>query len=316
MGNWSVRKNGSALARIVKEIKVNWELSLLALPGLLIVFVFAYIPMPGIILAFKRFSSIKGIFGSPWVGFYNFKFLFMSDTIARITVNTVVMNLLFILTSAIFAIVLALLLFEVAKPSLIKVYQTIMIFPNFLSWVVVSFMFYTIMSSQFGMLNMLLKALGLNTVDWYSSPQYWPFILIVTNLWKGGGVGCLLYFATLMGIDMELFEAARIDGATKLQMIRYISLPLLIPMATILIIMNIGNIIRADFGMFYNLTMNIPALYSTTDVIDTFVFRALRSLGDQGMAAAAGLYQSVVGFILIVAANSAVKKINPENSLF
>lgn len=272
--------------------------------------------MPGIILAFKKFSSIKGVFGSPWVGFGNFKYLFMTDTLTRITVNTVVMNLLFIITGTIFSIILALLLFEVSKRSLIKLYQTVMIFPNFLSWVVVSFMFYTIMSSQYGMLNMLMKALGMNTVDWYSSPQYWPFILVVTNLWKGGGVGCLLYFAALMGIDMELFEAAKIDGATKLQMTRYISLPLLIPMATILTIMNIGGIIHADFGMFYNLTMDIPALYPTTDVIDTYVFRALRNLGDQGMAAAAGLYQSAVGFILIVLTNGVVKKINPDNSLF
>lgn len=308
--------NASKSSKHWRSFKLNFELLLLALPGIIFIFIFSYLPMPGVVLAFENFKGVKGIFGSPWVGLENFRFLFMTDDVVRITANTVIMNLLFILTGTAFSMTLALMLYEVTKKYMVKIYQTIIIFPNFLSWVIVSYMFYTIMSSEYGMLNQLLGHIGLIPVDWYSSPQYWRAILVVTNLWKGGGIGCIIYYSCLMGINREYFEAASIDGASKLQCIRYISIPFLIPMITILTILNIGSIIRADFGMFYNLTRDVPALYSTTDVIDTYVYRALRQVGDTGMAAAAGLYQSVVGFLLIFITNAIVRKISPENSLY
>jgi putative aldouronate transport system permease protein len=226
------------------------------------------------------------------------------------------MNLAFMLTGLVFSVTIALLLYEINKKYLVKSYQTIIIFPNFLSWVIVSYMFYGIMNPQYGLLNGLIQSMGGEPVDWYSNPGVWPVIFIITSLWKGGGMGSIIYFATLMGIDKEYYEAATMDGATKWQMTKHISLPFLYPMIILLTIMGIGNIIRADFGMFYNLTRDVATLYSTTDVIDTYVFRALRRTGDTGMAAAAGLYQSIVGFILIVITNYIVRKKSPENSLF
>ena len=296
--------------------KVNLELALLAFPGVALVFVFNYLPLPGIIIAFKNFMYNKGIFDSPWVGFDNFKFLFLSDTIKRITINTVFLNMMFIITGTVFSICIALLLFEITRRSAVKVFQTIMIFPNFLSWVVVGYMFYGLINPQYGLVNLIIKSIGGNAVDWYSNPELWPALLVITSVWKGAGMGSIIYYATLMGIEKEYYEAAAIDGATKWQMTKYISIPFITPIVVILTILAIGNIIRADFGMFYYLTRDVPTLYSTTDVVDTYVYRALRRVGDPGMAAAAGLYQSVVGFVLILATNLTVKKIQPENALF
>lgn len=301
---------------IVSDFKSNTELMLLALPGVLYIFIFAYLPMPGIILAFKKFMYSKGIIDSPFIGLENFRFLFLTDAAARITRNTILMNMAFMISGLIFTVGIALLLFEIASKTRVKIYQTLIIFPNFLSWVVVSYMFYGIMNPQYGVLNGVIKSFGGAAVDWYSRPELWPIILIITGLWKGGGMGSVIYYATLMGIDKEYFEAAAIDGATKWQITKYITLPFLYPMMTLLTILSVGNIIRSDFGMFYTLTRDVPTLYSTTDVVDTYVFRALRKNGDTGMAAAAGLYQSIIGFILIVITNYIVRKKSPENSLF
>lgn len=296
--------------------KANLELILLALPGVALVFIFSYLPLPGIVIAFKNFMYNKGIFGSPWVGFDNFKFLFLSDTIKNITVNTIFLNLMFIVTGTLTSIAIALMLFEITKKAVVKTFQTIMIFPHFLSWVVVGYMFYGLINPQYGLVNLAIKSLGGNAIDWYGTPDIWPALLVITNLWKGAGMGSVIYYATLMGIDKEYYEAASIDGATKWQMTRRISIPFLLPLVVIMTILAIGNIIRSDFGMFYYLTRDVPTLYSTTDVVDTYVYRALRSIGDPGMAAAAGLYQSVAGFVLILATNLTVKKIQPENALF
>lgn len=296
--------------------RVNLELALLAFPGLALVFVFNYLPLPGIIVAFKNFKYNMGIFKSPWVGFDNFKFLFLSDTIKTITINTVLLNMMFIITGTLFSICIALLLFEVTRRNAVKLFQTIMIFPNFLSWVVVGYMFYGLINPQYGLVNLVIKLIGGNSIDWYSTPDLWPALLIITSVWKGAGMGSIIYYATLMGIEKEYYEAAAIDGATKWQMTRYISIPFIIPLIVILTILAIGNIIRADFGMIFYLTRDVPTLYSTTDVVDTYVYRALRRVGDPGMAAAAGLYQSVVGFVLILVTNLTVKKIQPENALF
>lgn len=305
-----------AMKRAWKTIRQNYELLLLTMPGALFILLFSYLPMYGIVLAFKNFKYNLGILGSPWAGLDNFKFLFMTDTALRITRNTIVMNGLFIVTGLIATVAIALLLFEITRKWSVKAYQSIIIFPRLLSWVVVGYMFYGIMNPQFGLLNNVMQAIGQERVDWYAKPALWPMILVITSLWKDAGMGSVLYYATLMGIERDYFDAAAIDGANKRQIARHITLPFLYPIITLMLILSIGSIIRADFGMFYTLTRDVPTLYSTTDVIDTFVFRALRRGGDTGMAAAAGLYQSVVGFVLILVTNALVRRFAPENSLF
>ena len=299
-----------------KQFKKNFDLLLMTVPGAIYILVFSYLPMYGIALAFKNFKYNLGILGSPWVGLNNFKFMFMTDTAWRITRNTVVMNVLFIVIGMLAALVVALLLFEITRKWSVRVYQSVLIFPRLLSWVVIGYMFYGIMNPQYGLLNTLLQQLGMGRVDWYSKPELWPGILVIAYVWQSTGMGSVLYFATLMGIEKDYFDAAAMDGATKWQVTRYLTIPFLSPIMTLLLILAIGNIIRSDFGMFYTLTRDVPTIYSTTDVIDTYVFRALRSIGDTGMAAAAGLYQSVVGFILILITNMLVRKFAPDKSLF
>jgi putative aldouronate transport system permease protein len=294
----------------------NRELLALAAPGLLFVLIFSYLPMYGLVLAFKNFKYNLGILGSPWVGLENFRFLFLTDAAWRITRNTLFLNMLFILTGYAASILIALLLFGLRNRRAVKLYQSVLIFPRLLSWVVVGYMAYGLLNPQYGLLNGMLRQNGLMPVDWYSRPELWPGILVFTSLWKDAGMGSVLYYATLMGIDPAYFEAAAIDGANRRQTMFHITLPFLVPITTLMLIMSVGNIIRADFGMFYTMTRNVPTLYKTTDVIDTFVFRALRQGGDTGMAAAAGLYQSVVGFLLILGANGLVRKLEPDNSLF
>lgn len=298
------------------HFKRNYELLLMALPAAIYILVISYIPMYGIVLAFKNFKYNLGILGSPWVGLSNFKFMFMTDTAWRITRNTIFMNALFIAFGTMAALAVALLLFEVTRKWTVRVYQSVLIFPRLLSWVVIGYMFYGIMNPQYGLLNTLLQQLGVERVDWYSKPELWPGILVVAYLWQSTGMGSVLYFATLVGIEKDYFDAAAIDGATKWQVTRHLTIPFLYPIMTLMLILSIGSIIRADFGLFYTLTRDVPTLYATTDVIDTYVFRALRRLGNSGMAAAAGFYQSIIGFILILVTNALVRKFAPENSLF
>lgn len=310
------RNINNTIRNSLKDFRSNLPLTLLAFPGIALVFLFCYLPLPGIILAFKKLEFTKGIFGSPFVGLENFKFLFFTDAAWRLTRNTVFMNSIFILAGMACSVIIALLLFEVRSKLSVKIYQSAIIFPNFLSWVVVGYMSYGILSSQYGLLNVVIKTLGGEAVDWYSKPQWWPFFLALFSIWKGAGIGSVVYYASLVGIDKEYYEAATIDGASKWQMTRYISLPFLYPMMTLFLILGIGSIIRADFGLFYYLTRDVALLYPTTDVIDTYVFRVMRKIGDPGMAAAAGLYQSTVGFVLIVISNFVVTKIEPDNALF
>lgn len=304
------------LAREWKLFKQNAELLLLTMPAAIYILIFAYLPMYGIVLAFKDFKYNLGILGSKWIGLDNFKFMFMTDTAWRITRNTICMNALFIVFGTLAALAVALLLFEISEKLPVRVYQSVLIFPRLLSWVVIGYMFYGIMNPQYGLLNNLLQQLGMERVDWYSKPALWPGILVIAYLWQSTGMGSVLYFATLVGIEKDYFDAAAIDGATKWQVTRHLTIPFLYPIMTLLLILSIGSIIRADFGLFYTLTRDVPTIYSTTDVIDTYVFRALRRLGDTGMAAAAGFYQSVVGFALILITNTLVRRFAPENSLF
>jgi putative aldouronate transport system permease protein len=298
-----------------QEFKDNLELILLAFPAVLYFFFFHYLPMFGVIIAFKDYVPGQNIIMSPWIGFRNFEFLFKSQDAIRITTNTVGYGVIFIITGTVSAVVLALLLFEITNKIALKSYQTIMILPNFLSWVIVGFITYILFNPVYGVLNQFLVSIGLSRIEWYSDPKYWPTILTITNIWKGVGMGSVMYYAALMGIDSEIFEAAKIDGASKLQQIFNISIPSIIPLVTILSIMAVGNILKGDFGLFYQIPRDVGSLYPTTDIIDTYVYRGLRT-GDLGMTAAVGFFQSFVGMIMVLATNQIVKKINPENSMF
>jgi putative aldouronate transport system permease protein len=303
-------------SKFLEDLKRNAPFLIMSLPGMVVLFLFSYLPMFGIIIAFKNFKANKGIWGSEWVGFKNFEFLFGSDTAWRITSNTLLLNTVFIITGVISAIALALLLNEVRTRFLARFYQSSVFFPYFISWVIVGLFGYAFLNTDNGMLNTLLKQWGLDPIRWYSKPEYWPAILTVTNLWKNSGYWSIIYLAAILGISQEYYEAAEIDGASRLQQILRITVPLLTPVIVINVLLSVGRIFYADFGLFYYVTRDTSVLYRTTDVIDTFVFRALRQMGDFGMAGAAGLYQSVVGFVLVILANYVVKRIDREKSVF
>lgn len=299
-----------------RNLQTNLTLSLMALPGILMLLVFAYLPMVGLVIAFKDYRFVDGIWGSDWVGFDNFRFLFGTDTAWRITRNTLLMNSLFIATSTVASLGIALLMNEVYTSWLSKYYQTMLFFPYFISWVIVSYFVFGFLNGETGIANQVLTALGMDKIEWYREPRYWPSILTAANLWNGMGFGSIVYLAGMLGIDTTYYEAAKIDGANKWQQIRYITLPLILPLIIILVLLAIGRIFNADFGLFFFVPRDNPMLYSATDVIDTFVYRSLVQLGDISMAAAAGFYQSIVGFVLVVLANWLVRRINPDNSLF
>ena len=294
----------------------NIFLTALSLPAMILLFLFNYMPMYGIILAFKSYKASKGIWGSPWVGLKNFEFLFKSEDLMRILTNTIFLNALFIIASLVAAVSFALLMYEVRKAWQVKMFQTVAILPHFMSWVVCSFMVYSLLEHNHGLVNQLLSLVGINGMKWYSDPKVWPAILCIVTVWHSTGLTSIIYYASLISMDKEIIEAAEIDGASKLQKIRYISIPHLTPIITIRTIMAIGNIFRSDFGLFYNIPRNLGILYPTTDVIDTYVYRALMDNRNYGMSAAASFFQSVVCLVLLLAVNAIVKKINPENALF
>lgn len=294
----------------------TWQLYTMCAIPLLLVFIFNYLPMGGIIIAFKNYTYSKGIFGSDWCGFKNFEFFFKSNDFLRITWNTLYMNVIFMIVGMISALTVGVLLYNLTSRTKTKIFQTILITPRFLSWVIVAYMLYAIINPEFGLFNQILEKFGKETVDFYSKPEVWPFILTVANVWKGVGMDSVIYYAALMGISQDLFEAADIDGANAWAKVRYIMIPELKSLITILLILKVGSIFASDFGLFYQLTMDVGALYPTTDVISTYIFRTMRVVGNMGMSSAAGLLQSFVGFVLVVVTNLIVKKIEPENSLF
>lgn len=298
-----------------RTFKNNWELLLLCLPAVICYILFNYVPMSGLVLAFKNFRYDLGLFGSPWNGWANFDFLFQSVDLGRIVRNTLGYSATFIVVNLVTNVTVALLLFEISSRKALKAYQTMMTLPNFLSWVIVGFITYAIFNPSYGVLNQMLASMGKETVDVYSQPGYWPYILVFVNTWKGVGMGCIMYYAALIGIDSSLYEAARIDGANRWQMTLHISIPSLIPLMTIMTIMAVGNMFRGDFGLFYQIPRDVGVLYPTTDVIDTYVYRGLQQ-ANFGIGSAVGLVQSVVGLVLVTATNAIVKKISPENSMF
>ena len=312
------KKQMVALGRKKSQLtifKENLPLLMLALPAIIFFLVFSYLPMFGVTIAFKDYSYAKGILGSEWLGFDNFKFFFESQDAWRITRNTMGYSLTFIVMNAVCAAAVALLMNEIRSRKAIKTYQTIMLFPNFMSWVVVGFISYILLNPVLGTMNQFLSNFGVSSIDWYSEPKYWPVILTISNVWKGIGMNAIIYYAALLGIDPALYEAATIDGASRWQKCRYISLPNLASIITMMSILALGNIMRGDFGLFYQIPRDVGALYPTTDVIDTYVFRGLKS-GDIGINSAVGLFQSFVGVCMVVITNTIVKKIEPDNAMF
>ena len=311
-----IQKNKAGfLLRQWYTFKKNWELLLLCMPAIIAYFLFHYVPMVGLQLPFRNYRYDLGLFHSEWVGFKNFEFLFNSVDLVRIVRNTVLYSLTFLILGTVCKVVVALLLFEINNRKCLKFYQTVMTIPNFLSWVVVGFITYAVFNPSIGVLNQVITLFGGTGVNVYATPECWPFILTYMDIWKNVGMGCIIYYASLLGIDPSLYEAATIDGAGRWKQTIHISIPNLIPLITIMSIMGIGGLFNGDFGLFYQIPRNIGVLYPTTDIINTYVYRGL-SGGDYGMSSATGLVQSVVGLILVVCTNGVVRKISPENSMF
>ena len=304
----------------MKRFRNNKELLLLTIPGAIWFLVFAYLPMFGVIVAFKRWRIHGGFFeslmNSKWVGFDNFKFLFQSSDAWLITKNTVLYNIVFIILGIVLPVTLAILLNELLNKKLAKFYQSSMFLPYFLSWVVVSYCLYAFLSPEKGYVNGILQSMGGKGISWYTEPKYWPFIIIFMSQWKAVGYGTVVYLASICGIDKSYYEAAMIDGASKFQQIKYITVPLLKPVMIIMFITSIGGMFRGDLGLFYQLPKDSGALYPVTNVIDTYVYRGLMNLGDIGMSSAASLYQSFLGLILILTSNAIVRKVDEENAFF
>jgi putative aldouronate transport system permease protein len=289
----------------------------MALPAIVFFVVFCYVPMPGIIIAFKDYNAIDGVFGSRWSGFANFAFLVKTGDVYRITFNTLRLNALFIVFGTVCQVSFAVLLNEVRNGLFKKVVQSFVFFPYFISWVVVGSLAYNLFATDIGFLNAALRAIGLPPVDWYSRPELWPAILTSAYAWKWVGFGSIIYLAAIHGIDPTFYEAARIDGGNRWVQVRFITLPLLAPTVLTMSLLAVGRIFYGDFGLILNLVKANALLYKTTDVIDTYVFRAFRgSGGNFASGSAAGVYQSLMGFVVILAANSIVRRVDRERALF
>jgi len=298
------------------KVNKNKTLLLMLLPAVIFFFVFNYLPIVGIIVAFKSYNFSQGIFGSPWIGFDNFKFFFISGQAFIVTRNTVLYNLAFIFVNTVIQITMAILLSEIKNKYFKKLTQSLMFLPYFISWVIVGVITYNIFNFEHGTFNSLLKMFNMQAIDVYSKPIAWIFILILFCAWQGLGYGTVLYLAAIMGIDTEIYEAAEIDGANIFKRIKFITIPSLVPTITILTLLAVGNIFRGNFDMFYNIIGNNGTLFKATDVIDTFTVRALLQSNNVGMAAAAGFYQSVFCFVTIMIVNTLVKKHDEDNALF
>ena len=299
------------------RVRHNIPLYLMFLPGAIYLLINNYIPMAGLVIAFKQVNWNKGILKSPWVGFSNFEYLFKTKEAWNITRNTLGYNIVFIILGTVIAIAVAILLNEITSMVLKKTYQTVILLPYLISMVVVSYLVYAMLSSENGFVNLsILRPLGKQEISWYTESKYWPATLIIIYIWKTFGYNCILYYATLVGIDRGYYEAAVIDGASRWQQIRHITLPELVPTIITLTLMSIGKIFYSDFGLFYQVPMDSGPLYDVTNTIDTYVYRGLIRQNNVGMSSAAGFYQSVIGFVLVLLANYAVRRISKENALF
>lgn len=290
-------------------------------PGLIWLVIFAYLPLPGLLISFKRYvvhgsNVLENFFKSDWVMFRNFRFLFATPDAWIITRNTVLYNVTFIIIGLVASVALAIAISEMPHRGSAKVYQTTYFLPYFLSWIVVGYLTFALFNYELGILNLVLGRFGLESIEWYRSPQYWPVIFVIANLWKYTGYNSIIYIATISGFDQEIYEAAAIDGASRWQQVRRLTLPMLTPIMVLLSILAIGRIFQADLGMFLTLPMGAGPLRSISNVVDLYVFNAIRSGVNVGLPSAAAFYQSVVGFSMVLIANGVVRKINPDNALF
>lgn len=297
------------------KLKKNKTLLAMLSPAVLYVLIFSYIPMFGIVIAFKDYNYNGGILGSPWCGLKNFQYLKVSGKLWELTRNTLLYNLAFIVMGIIFEVGFAIMLSEITKKTFKKVSQALMFLPYFISWVVVSTVMLNIFG-QNGVLNGILSQFGIENFSIYQQVRQWPIVMVAVRLWKQTGYGSVVYLAAIAGMSKEMFEAAAIDGANIWEKIRYITIPSLKPTIFIMFLLSVGNIFRGDFGMFYQLVGNNQLLLQSSDVIDTFVYRSLITTPNIGMSAAAGFYQSVLCFVTICTVNWLVKKFDPEYTLF
>ena len=297
-----------------EKFKNDFPLYMMMLPGILYLIANNYLPMFGILLAFKRINYAVGILKSPWVGLDNFEYLFKTKDAFIMIRNTLAYNAVWIVMDLAIAVFIALCMNEIAQRKIAKIIQPIICFPSMVSAVILSFLVYAFLSHSYGYLN--TRFFADNPIQWYTTARYWPLLLTIVHIWQGAGQSSVIYMASIGGIDKGLYESARIDGATKFEQIRYITLPLLKPMITMMLLLSIGRIFNSDFGLFYQVTLNNGMLYETTQTIDTFVYRALMQSNNVGQSSAASVFQAVIGFILVLLSNMLVRKINPENSLF
>ena len=293
----------------------NFHLNLMVLPGAVLFLIFNYLPMLGIVIAFKDYNPNLGILGSKWNGFENFEFFFTSQEAGRVIGNTVMYSLIFLLVDLVAGVGLALMFYNLRSKKALKFYNTVVILPRFLSAVIIAFIVYIILNPSYGVANHILALFGIPKVQWYMKASYWPAILTITHVWQTVGMNSIIYYASLMGLDEELIEAAALDGANKWQQTIYVVIPHLIPVMVITTILAIGHLFSGDFGLFYQVPKDVGILYSTTDIINTYTFRALRN-GALEKSTAVGLFQSLTGLVLVLGTNWIVRRISPENSLF
>lgn len=296
--------------------KQTWIYNFMALPALIYFVIFKFLPLSGVLIAFKNYSYVKGIFKSDWAGFKNFEVFFKSKDFWRLMRNTIGYNLFFLfITASVLACIWAILLYEVKNKIATKVYHTAMIVPNFISYVIVGYIVYTFLAPDTGVLNVLLKNLGFEEIIWYKEAEYWPYILVIVATWKDIGMASLYFYAALMSIDTSLFEAAELDGASRIKQIWYISVPELMPMLCTILILRAGSLLGGDWGLYFQVPMNQPALYSTTDVFSTYVYRGIQG-GSFSTTAAVSLFNNIVGLVLVVLSNLIIKKIDPDKAIF
>ncbi|MFC3787506.1 ABC transporter permease [Paenibacillus sp. GCM10012307] len=305
------------LMKRISRLKKYLPLFLMLVPGLAYLIINNYLPLFGLVIAFKDYNYSQGIFGSDWIGFKNFEYLFKTTDAYIITRNTILYNGVFILLNLMIGIGVAIFLNEIKNRFLSRFYQTVILMPYLISMVIVGYLVFAMFSLETGFINKtILPWLGISDISWYSEAKYWPYILTLVHIWKSAGYLCVIFLATIIGIDHEYYEAAKIDGATAWQQIWKITIPLLTPVVIIMTLLQIGRIFYSDFGLFYQVPLNAGALQSTTNVIDTYVYRSLMTLGDIGMSSAAGLYQSLVGCVLVFVSNYLVRRINKDNAMF
>lgn len=305
--------NTSSAKSVGKSMWKHGALYLMMLPGIIYLIINNYMPIGGLVLAFKKYDYIKGVFGSPWTGLSNFKFLFSTNDAFSMIRNTLGYNLVFIALGTAFAVMVAIILNEIKSKLSKKFYQTFILVPYLISMVVVSYIVFAFLSTDNGLINNSILS---GRINWYMTPKYWPYILVIVNLWKTFGYSSIIYYATVIGIDSSLYEAAVVDGATRWQRIWNVTLPGLRATIITLTLLNIGRIFYSDFGLFFQVPMDSGPLYDVTTTIDVYVYRALIRLNDIGRSAAAGFFQSICGFIVVLTANFIVSKVDKDNALF